>query len=191
MAKIDRWSVRLVTKTACTPADWYVPRYQRADCTAWYSWAQREIASIRPAAILIGGDFSSLGDQTPTALTGLTSLIGTLEHSSKNVVVIGDDFSQQSQPVDCLLSSGANMRKCSAEPSAAELEADAALAQAVPRAGGHYIDPTGWLCYRDRCPMVIGHTVAYSDTNHLTTTYVTQLAGVFRASFRTAIGAPS
>jgi hypothetical protein len=189
MANRDKWSVRLVTKTACTPADWYIARYHSADCSAWYAWAQREIASIHPAVTLIAGDFSALGDQSATAMTGLRSLVGRLEHVSKHVIVVGDDFPQQAQPVDCLLSSGASMSTCSTEPSAVELKADAALAEAVPSAGARYIDPIGWLCFRNRCPMVIGHTIAYSDTNHITATYATQLAGVFRASFRTAIGA--
>ena len=188
MASRDGWSVRLVTKSACTPADWYVPRFHVADCSAWYAWARREIESIHPTVTLIGGDFSTLGSQTPAAVAGLTSMLGTLEHYSKQVAVIGDDFLQPSQPVDCLLSSGANMSTCSAQPGASELEADSALAEAVPRAGGRYIDPTAWLCSQNRCPMVIGHTIVYSDTSHITATYAAQLSAVFRAAFKRAIG---
>lgn len=54
---------------------------------------------------------------------------------------------------------------------------------------GHAGVPIGWLRYQDRCPMVIGHTIAYSDTNHISAIYSAQLAGAFRAAFRSAIDA--
>jgi peptidoglycan/LPS O-acetylase OafA/YrhL len=191
MARRDGWVVRLVTKTSCTPPDWYLPRYRRADCSAWYNWAQRQIATIRPTVTLVAGEFSALGNQTATGVSGVAGLIEKLKQVSKHVIVIGDDAPQRTQPVDCLLSSGASMATCSTEPSAVETQADSALAEAVPRAGARYIDPTRWFCYENVCPMVIGHTVVYSDTTHITATYAAQLAEVFRTSFRKAIGAPA
>jgi hypothetical protein len=46
------------------------------------------------------------------------------------------------------------------------------------------LETGGWFCYRSRCPMVIGHTIAYVDTNHVSETYALELTQEFRASFR-------
>jgi hypothetical protein len=39
--------------------------------------------------------------------------------------------------------------------------------------------------------MVVGNTIVYSDTGHVSTTYATQLAAPFRATFERAIHAKS
>ena len=43
--------------------------------------------------------------------------------------------------------------------------------------GAEVIDPTPWICYQDSCPAVIGGTLSYRDTDHLTTEYAASLAG--------------
>ena len=44
---------------------------------------------------------------------------------------------------------------------------------------GDYLETTPWLCFHSVCPMVIGHSVAYTDHDHLTRTYVEALAPLF------------
>jgi hypothetical protein len=42
-----------------------------------------------------------------------------------------------------------------------------------------FIDTTRWFCYQTLCPLVIGRTIAYADSGHITKTYAQQLSGVF------------
>jgi hypothetical protein len=51
-----------------------------------------------------------------------------------------------------------------------------------------FLDTRGWFCWDGDCPMVIGRTIAYRDTGHVTETYASQLADPFRAAFRRAVG---
>ena len=45
-----------------------------------------------------------------------------------------------------------------------------------PRLSGvEVVDPTPWLCYHGECPIVIGGTLSYRDTDHLTTEYAANL----------------
>ena len=53
--------------------------------------------------------------------------------------------------------------------------ADVAVASARD-AGVQVVDPTPWLCFDGDCPAVIGGTLSYRDTDHLTTEYSASLA---------------
>jgi len=39
------------------------------------------------------------------------------------------------------------------------------------------------ICRKRPCPAVIGHTVVWMDSNHLTGIYSAEVAGPFRAAF--------
>ena len=43
--------------------------------------------------------------------------------------------------------------------------------------GIEVVDPTPWLCYQGECPIVIGGTLSYRDTDHITTEYAADLWG--------------
>ena len=43
--------------------------------------------------------------------------------------------------------------------------------------GIEVVDPTPWLCYQGECPIVIGGTLSYRDTDHITTEYAANLWG--------------
>jgi hypothetical protein len=53
--------------------------------------------------------------------------------------------------------------------------ADVAVA-AARATGTEVVDPTPWICFRDDCPVVVGGTLSYRDTDHLTTEYAASLA---------------
>jgi hypothetical protein len=57
----------------------------------------------------------------------------------------------------------------------------AAEAAATEAAGGHYADLTDLFCTTNRCPVVVGNTLVYFDTAHLTAEYSRQLGPVMGA----------
>jgi hypothetical protein len=42
--------------------------------------------------------------------------------------------------------------------------------------GTDYVNPTRWVCWENRCPVVIGDVLPYRDRGHLTTIYSESLA---------------
>lgn len=52
------------------------------------------------------------------------------------------------------------------------------LPEAVRRvgAGASLVDPSGAYCSQDRCPLVVGHVLAYRDQTHITATFSKALA---------------
>ena len=47
----------------------------------------------------------------------------------------------------------------------------------IQDSGIEVVDPTPWLCYQGECPIVIGGTLSYRDTDHITTEYAANLWG--------------
>jgi peptidoglycan/LPS O-acetylase OafA/YrhL len=191
LADQDGWAVRPVTKSGCAPVHWFVAELRIARCSAWLAWAVRQVASLRPAAVLVAGDFGDVsGRYGPEVGDGLRALSTSLRRSAKHVVFITDQAPQTEQPVDCLLRPGADMARCSLRPTLDQAQAAVAIQAGAAAGGAGTIDATRWLCANGVCPMVIGHDIVYTDTNHLSSTYVLRLAGVFRAAFRDAIAVP-
>jgi hypothetical protein len=78
------------------------------------------------------------------------------------------------------------MMSCSSAESQAEVNTNASVGREV-KAFGAFLDTTPWLCYQQSCPMVVGHTVVYIDTSHITTTYADELEPLFRAALERVI----
>jgi len=57
----------------------------------------------------------------------------------------------------------------------------AAEEAATTEGGGHYADLTELFCTTERCPAIVGNTLAYRDDNHVTIEYAQVLAPVIGA----------
>jgi peptidoglycan/LPS O-acetylase OafA/YrhL len=184
MAETDGWAVVPLWKTGCTPDAW-TGLHGSAECRAWYRWAVGQAKQLRPTVTLIsgayGGSYGARADAVVQAISSLSTTTGTF---SKEVVVVGDTPRQSEQPTDCLLRSNATMDRCTRTWTDQDLSVIITLSSAVSRANAGFLDTTGWFCFANRCPMVIGRTIAYIDTGHLSKSYATVLAAPFRAAFR-------
>ena len=106
---------------------------------------------------------------------------------ARNVIVIEDDEGVKAQPVDCLLAAGATLRSCMTTQTSADVAFNNGLAQLAKAKHFGFLKTRGWLCYQNQCPMVVGTTVVYADTSHLTVEYAQRLTGPFRVAFRQCI----
>ena len=80
---------------------------------------------------------------------------------------------------DCLAAHLGDGSACAPTRSAAVNQAGiAAEATATAAGGGQYVDLTDLFCTADRCPVIVGNTLVYSDQNHVTTAYSRVLAPV-------------
>jgi peptidoglycan/LPS O-acetylase OafA/YrhL len=188
MAQRDGWVVRPFTKPSCLPFRWMRRDANRPECQAWLKWVVRRARALHPTVTLIGGAFAPLpgvpADGGQATVGALKSLTAAMSPYSKHVVVLGDVPYQTQGIVDCLLSSGATLLKCSTAPTRPQLY-DYVAAQAR-FSGAGFIDVRGWFCYQDVCPMVVGHTIAYWNPTHISTAYALRVVPPFRAAFRAA-----
>jgi hypothetical protein len=97
--------------------------------------------------------------------------------------VIGDPEGLTEDPVDCLLASNASMATCTTTWPASALAPYDSVARGARSLGVGFLPTRGFLCSNRRCPTVIGNTIAWMDTDHLTVAYSVQIAGAFRAAF--------
>ncbi len=80
-------------------------------------------------------------------------------------------------PVDCLLRSGATLGDCTLTlPSDLVAEHTKIRDILLSYAGDRYLSTRRWFCYGGKCPVVIGRTIAFRDTNHITESYGRQIA---------------
>jgi hypothetical protein len=187
MASRDGWAVRPIVKSGCAPAHWYIQQVQIARCSAWYSWAVSQAEHLRPTVVMIAGDYGALSEQDAAQVAaGIGTLAKAMTPYVTRVIVIADQPPQIKQPVDCLLSSGANMAQCSTTLTAAELQIRAAMRSVAVSVGAGYMDTSGWFCADEICPMVIGHDIVYTDGNHISATYARRLSDAFASAFNAA-----
>ncbi|MDX6408818.1 MAG: hypothetical protein QOE13_1889 [Gaiellaceae bacterium] len=178
----DGWVVIPILRTGCRPDRW-VTNEGPESCRTWYRWAMREVRLLHPRITLIGG---SIGERPSTAVPAAAD--GTIAMARGlapygAVVVIGDPEGLREDPGDCLLSSHASMATCTTRWPPSTLRAYDRVATTMRRLRIGFIATRGFLCFERQCPTVIGTTVAYWDTSHITATYALQIANAFRASF--------
>ncbi len=185
MAKRDAWSVVPFVKVGCVPSSW---THKSWPCGIWYRWAINRAAALHPQATLVVGSWA--GSKTPAAaVKGVAGLIRDARSFSASTIVVGDSPHQHRNPVDCLLSAGANMRTCSSKATLVELQTDAAVAAAAAKAHVGFMNVTGWFCAHASsvavlCPMVVNRTIGWIDQGHISSTYGLELSTPFRNAFR-------
>jgi hypothetical protein len=194
MASADGWTVIPIVKSGCVPSSWMGKGYpgtrgaKLTACHAWYQWAVQQAKAAQSDVVLITGCCSDAAGSTATATKAVyASLAAALKGSAKNVIVVADDDGVDKQPVDCLLAPHATMKTCTTTATDARYAFNDDLAKLAKVRRFGLLKTRGWFCYERQCPMVVGHTIVYRDTGHITQAYALQLAAPFRAAFRRCI----
>ena len=108
---------------------------------------------------------------------GYDDLFLQLSEYADQVALVRDVPKSPDDPADCLSSGSPSLGDCMFEPVErstvlGDVAVDSALASGI-----EVVDPTPWLCYQGECPIVIGGTLSYRDTDHITTEYAANLWG--------------
>jgi SGNH domain (fused to AT3 domains) len=165
--------------------------HQTAACTAWNAWALGVIKRIKPAAVILGTSYFLKGTTTEhnAQVAGLSAEISALSAVAGNVLLLQDPPRLPTHPVDCLLAHGATYGSCTYPLASNETEFYARTNDAATQAGAAVVPTLQWFCSNDECPTVVGNTIAYLDTNHVSNTYATEaesaLASELAESIRT------
>ena len=190
LAKDNHWRFVSLTKSACSAADVRVwnQSFNReySECDQWREAVFARIDRERPAVVVlsdstgytltIDGAMADLSDHEDVWATGLRHTIERVSGSSKSVAVIGQTVRMAEDPLDCLSAHLDDASACATPYAMAVLTRRLRLdRQVTERAGAMFIDPTGWQCFTDPCPAVLGRFLVYRDTHHMTATYARAL----------------
>ena len=191
MAQHDGWSVTPLVKSGCVPSVWLgkgypgTPGATISECHSWFQWAKGEAKTLHPQVVLMAGCCGGASGATLKATkAGYSSVDAAVKHSAEQVILVADDDGVNKQPVDCLLAAHATMKTCTTTWRSERFASNNSLAKLAKSRGFGYLDTRGWFCDKFKCPFVVGHTVVYRDTGHITQGYARNLAVPFRNSFR-------
>jgi peptidoglycan/LPS O-acetylase OafA/YrhL len=182
MAWHDHLAVVPLLRLGCTPANWPTG-HGSGECADWYRWAVGRVKRLHPNTVLLGGSIDQRQRSTvSTEAAGVVGAAGDL-HRLGRVVVIGDPEGLDFDPVDCLLKPNATMGTCMTRWPASALRGYNQVKQGVTRFGVGFLATRGFVSYQRQYPAVIGHTIVWADSNHMTYAYSAKVAGAFRAGY--------
>ena len=101
-------------------------------------------------------------------LTAITPRVSVLS----DITLLPQDSSR------CLGSRSATRHACIGPQNPGIAAMDGAWKRATEATGTRYVDMVPWFCQDDVCPIVVGSTIVYRDSNHVTETYAETLKPV-------------
>ncbi|WP_431235734.1 acyltransferase family protein [Mycolicibacterium psychrotolerans] len=154
-------------------------------CQQWRDQLVARLTAEQPRLVVVSIWRSYGIDETASGFSsydqawfeGMTHLVRQLHDAGLPVLVLGPiPAPHQSVPI-CLSGHLDDAAACELSRSAAVnqpgLTAEASATQA---GGGQYADVSDLFCTADRCPVIVGNTLVYLDSTHLSLTYAQQLA---------------
>lgn len=171
-----------LTKSACPgPAVKKVDigAYKNSDCSAWRDYAFKRIAILKPEAVIVSGmqHFEIPAGYSSRAQwwrEGEVKTFAQLRGSSRHIVYISDTPHPKRDIPSCL--AAGKITRCNTSEKS----------QPIFAPGYQRIDPTLWLC-SELCPAILGGTVVYRDSSHLTVAMSRNLSTQLASSL-TALG---
>ena len=171
-----------LTKSACPgPAVKKVDTgaYKNSDCFAWRDYAYKRIAQIQPEAVIVSGfqHFelpAGYSSRTQWWREGEAKTLAGLRGSSKHIVYISDTPHPKRDIPSCI--AAGHLSRCNTSEKS----------QPIFSPGYQRINPTMWLC-KEVCPAIIGDTVVYRDSSHLTVSMSRKLSTQLAAAL-TSLG---
>jgi len=159
-------------------------------CTDFREWALDQIEELEPdlVAVSSSGPNPVVYDDEGSSYTkadpeydelqraGYEELFTRLKASAKRTVLIRDVPKSEQEPGTCLTTGSPDLGDCLFEPLASQEHDSDLSVEVAQETGTDYVDPTKWVCWKDRCPVVIGNVLPYRDRGHLTTVYAESLA---------------
>lgn len=196
------WGLRVWARASCPLAD--VSKVGAGgpaqDCNAWRENVMGRLLTARPSLVIVAGYASivpSLYDRTSGRLvrgaaaralyeTGLRTELRRLRDAGIAVLLIRDNPAFDVSGPKCALEHADHLAACSVtRRHALQTTVELRAAHAVP--GVHVLDNTSLYCDARRCHQVIGSTLAYRDSNHLTLKMVSSLTARLGAAADQAI----
>ncbi|WP_245851222.1 acyltransferase family protein [Brachybacterium vulturis] len=186
LAKEGRIRLDSNSKSSCLPLDTeqqYLAK-EYTSCEQWRDGVLERIDDEQPDLVLLAmydsPDRLQEEPGTPTHTQWQQGLAATLEQiDGPRVAVMKDVPTQARNPDECLSTHLEEAQACAVPREQAFKESLVeAEDQAIEEAGDEAarVDLTRYFCNAQTCPLVIGNTVVFRDTHHLTETFSRQMA---------------
>lgn len=186
VARDRHWRLETMSKVLCPLMDLPInsPYLGRkfTECEQWRIDVMARLERERPQMIVLdmsrryGADFGFTSyDQA--WLDSLTRLVARLRATGANVLVLSQVPDPHSTVPTCVSAHMDNASACATARSEGLNDGGiAAEAAATAAGGGQYAELSELFCTADRCPVIVGNTLAFRDDNHVTTEYAQVLA---------------
>jgi peptidoglycan/LPS O-acetylase OafA/YrhL len=190
VAQARKWRLVVFVKSNCDAAIGQVTKTATGkvpytECDQWRDEALTRIAQIRPSMVVMSSlsrglnPLGKTGNADTNWANAWQATVRRIRLSGAQPVIIEDNPFPRTNVLDCLAEHPQALRSCDLKASSV---VDRSRQQAIHRmaeAGGVLdIDTTPWFCTATVCPLVVGDTLVYRDTNHITATYSKLLGGV-------------
>jgi peptidoglycan/LPS O-acetylase OafA/YrhL len=185
------WRLVGLTKGGCPPAQVtvYEPALSReySECDEWREKTLERIVEKERPRLVVTSSLTTYpvmedaervrGEAREEALEeGYVSTLEKLRDTGAEIAVIKDNPHPDKDIPDCVSESLDRLQRC-AIPREKALDYPQIYARAAEKSEGvRLIDATPAFCLQDTCPAVIGDTLVYRNTTHLTPAYVRSLA---------------
>jgi peptidoglycan/LPS O-acetylase OafA/YrhL len=194
IAQQRHWRLVSMTKSSCSAADlplWHdTLKRPYTECEAFHRSAIVRITALKPALVVIGSSFNYRPafpgpDEGRQWKTAWDRTFGELTATGSRVAAIADTpYMSQSVP-ECLgkpenQKHAINCRRSLHSALRGPVQRQVFLSYATS-GPAKIIDPITWFC-TDACPAVVGNTLVYRDSNHMTTSYSTAIAPLLSAA---------
>jgi hypothetical protein len=194
------WRLEMLAKGACPLLDLPIANELSSGlvesvehCAQWRDQIIARLRAEHPRLIVLGlwrgygagngnGWMFGFNSYDPAWIANLTRVVQQLRDTGAQVLVLGPTPDPHTYVPICLSGHLDDATACSPLRSiAVNPSGIAAEAAATQAGGGQYADVTDLLCTADRCPVIVGNTLAYIDESHLTLEYSRLLAPVMGA----------
>ncbi|GAT11599.1 acyltransferase [Mycolicibacterium novocastrense] len=194
VAEQRRWRLVTMAKAVCPMLDlpFANPLFRLATrCEQWRAQIMDRMHAERPRLVVLsvyrgyraGNRFQpGFTSYSPAWLDSLTRLVRQLRDTGADVLVLGPIPDPPSDVPICVSAHLDDAMACS-EPRSAVVNPAGITAEsaATEAGGGQYVDLTQLFCTPDRCLVIVGNTLVYFDSNHVTSEYSRQLAPAIEA----------
>lgn len=210
IAETNNWRLVTYLKSSCSVAavpTWNV-RLMRAysECDAWRQTAMKEIASLKPDAVIVSQfSYSYVENDVNGGLKhlvsrdvwagGLRASLAALRKTGAEVVLLRDVPVHKSYLDRCVARSlwqGRSSTVCDT-PRREAIDERVSKTEQVASAGldgVRYVDLTELFCNDTTCPAMIGGKLTFRDRHHIATPFAATLAGSMqRAIFGNKVAA--
>jgi peptidoglycan/LPS O-acetylase OafA/YrhL len=194
------WRMEAMAKAACPMMDLPIanPLVSRLvelvqRCEDWRRQIIARLTAEHPKLVMVSvfrsytatnshGFLSGFTSYDPAWNNALTRLVRQLRETGAKVLVLGPLPALNTAVPGCLSEHLDDATACSPPMSTAFNRPGIAAEEAAVKAGGgQYADLTDLFCTANRCPVIIGNTLAYVDAGHLTLEYSRVLAPALEA----------
>lgn len=183
-AVVNEFSLRSFTKSSCPSVlvDLLLRNVRYSACDEWRDAAVGQINEMKPDLLVISNlsRYTALNGKpvTPTMWAeGYSELRAQIDPTIA-IAVIADTPHFEATPALCLDKNLKSADECSiAEADAIDETFAVADRDATAMIGATYVDLTDYFCYRAECGTIVGSTLVYRDSHHITVEYSRLLSG--------------